>query len=249
MKPRQPFTPRRRLNLSNVLVIDSDYTPLNPVHPGNARRLLRQGKAAVFRRYPFTLVLKRVVEQPEVEPLRLKLDPGSKTTGIALVNDANGKIVFAAELEHRGHVIKDSLDDRRAVRRSRRNRKTRYRKPRFNNRRKKKGWLPPSLESRLANILTWVARLCRSAPIAALSQELVKFDLQLMENPDIAGVEYQQGTLQGYEVGEYLLEKWERRCAYLWQTKCSASSRTYPPTCSWWYQSDKQSYPGLRAMQ
>ncbi|EFH85150.1 RNA-guided endonuclease IscB [Ktedonobacter racemifer] len=200
--------------MSNVFVIDSDYKPLNPVHPGHARRLLRQGKAAVFRRYPFTIVLKRVVEQPEVQPLHLKLDPGSKTTGIALVNGTNGKIVFAAELSHRGHAIKDSLDSRRASRQGRRQRKTRYRKPRFDNRRRKKGWLPPSLESRLANILTWVARLCRYAPIATLSQELVKFDMQLMENPDIAGVEYQQGTLQGYEVREYLLEKWERTCAY-----------------------------------
>ncbi|GHO65168.1 hypothetical protein KSC_040600 [Ktedonobacter sp. SOSP1-52] len=200
--------------MSNVFVIDSDYTPLNPVHPGHARRLLRQGKAAVFRRYPFTLVLKRVVEQPEVQPLRLKLDPGSKTTGIALVNDANGEVVFAAELEHRGHKVKDSLDSRRASRRGRRQRKTRYRQPRFQNRRRKKGWLSPSLESRLANILTWVARLCRYAPITAISQELVKFDLQLMDNPDIAGVQYQQGTLQGYEVREYLLFKWERTCAY-----------------------------------
>jgi 5-methylcytosine-specific restriction endonuclease McrA len=197
-----------------VFVIASDYTPLNPVHPAQARRLLTQGKAAVYRRYPFTIVLKRVVEQPEVQPLRLKLDPGSKTTGIALVKDANGKVVFAAELEHRGHAIKDSLESRRGVRRNRRNRKTRYRKPRCNNRRRKKGWLPPSLGSRLANILTWVARLCRYAPITAISQELVKFDMQLMENPDIAGVEYQQGTLPGYEVREYLLEKWERTCAY-----------------------------------
>ncbi|EFH90348.1 RNA-guided endonuclease IscB [Ktedonobacter racemifer] len=200
--------------MSNVFVIDSDYKPLNPVHPARARLLLTQGKAAVFRRYPFTIVLKRVVEQPEVQPLRLKLDPGSKTTGIALVNEGNGKIVFAAELEHRGHKIKGSLDDRRAVRRNRRNRKTRYRKPRYLNRRRKKGWLPPSLESRLANIQMWVARLCRYAPIAAISQELVKFDLQLIENPDITGIEYQQGTLQGYEIREFLLEKWERRCAY-----------------------------------
>ncbi|GHO76117.1 hypothetical protein KSD_38880 [Ktedonobacter sp. SOSP1-85] len=200
--------------MSNVFVIDSNYKPLHPVHPARARLLLTQGKAAVFRRYPFTIVLKRVVEQPEVQPLRLKLDPGSKTTGIALVNDANGKVVFAAELHHRGHAIKDSLESRRTVRRGRRNRKTRYRKPRFQNRKRKKGWLPPSLESRLANILTWVARLCRYAPIEAMSQELVKFDLQLMENPDIAGVQYQQGTLQGYEVREYLLEKWERTCAY-----------------------------------
>ena len=200
--------------MSNVFVIDSDYTPLNPVHPAQARRLLTQGKAAVYRRYPFTIVLKRVVEQPEVQPLRLKLDSGSRTTGIALVNDTNGNIVFAAELSHRGHAIKESLDDRRAARRNRHNRKTRYRKPRFQNRRRKKGWLPPSLESRLANILTWVARLCRSAPIAALSQELVKFDLQLIEHPNIAGVEYQQGMLRGYEIREFLLEKWERTCAY-----------------------------------
>ncbi|EFH86701.1 RNA-guided endonuclease IscB [Ktedonobacter racemifer] len=200
--------------MSNVFVIDTNYKPLNPVHPARARLLLTQGKAAVFRRYPFTIVLKRSVEQPEVQPLRLKLDPGSKTTGIALVNDANGKIVFAAELEHRGHAVKDSLESRRASRRGRRQRKTRYRKPRFNNRRRKKGWLPPSLESRIANIETWVARLCRFAPIRALSQELVKFDLQLMENPDLAGIEYQQGTLQGYEVREYLLDKWERTCAY-----------------------------------
>ncbi|GHO79092.1 hypothetical protein KSD_68630 [Ktedonobacter sp. SOSP1-85] len=200
--------------MSNVFVIDSYYKPLNPVHPARARLLLTQGQAAMHRRYPFTIILKRVVEQPEVQPLRLKLDPGSNTTGIALVNDANGNVVFAAELSHRGHAIKDSLDSRRAVRRGRRQRKTRYRKPRFQNRKRKKGWLPPSLESRLANILTWVARLCRYAPIAALSQELVKFDLQLLEHPDITGVEYQQGTLQGYEVREYLLDKWERTCAY-----------------------------------
>ena len=195
-------------------MIDSYYKPLNPVHPARARLLLTQGKASVYRRYPFTIVLKRVVEQPEVQPLRLKIDPGSKTTGLALVNDANGKVVFAAELSHRGHAIKDSLDSRRSTRRGRRNRKTRYRKPRFQNRRRKEGWLAPSLESCLANILTWVARLCRYAPITAISQELVKFDMQLMENPDITGVEYQQGTLQGYEVREYLLEKWERTCAY-----------------------------------
>jgi 5-methylcytosine-specific restriction endonuclease McrA len=200
--------------MSNVFVIDTDYNPLDPVHPGYARRLLKQGKAAVYRRYPFTIVLKRVVEEPQMQPLRLKLDPGSKTTGIALVDDGNGKVVFAAELAHRGHAIKESLDDRRVVRRNRRNCKTRYRKPRWQNRRRKKGWLPPSLESRIANILTWVARLCRLAPITALSMELVKFDLQQIENPNITSVEYQQGTLQGYEVREYLLEKWERTCAY-----------------------------------
>ncbi|BCL79800.1 HNH endonuclease [Ktedonobacteria bacterium brp13] len=201
--------------MSNVFVIDSFCKPLNPVHPARARLLLKQGKASVYRMYPFTIVLKRVVEQPEVKPLRVKLDPGSKTTGIAVVNDATGEVVFAAELTHRGQAIKSALDDRRGVRRGRRQRKTRYRKPRWSNRKnRKKGWLPPSLESRIDNILTWVLRLARYCPITAMSMELVKFDLQQMEHPEISGVEYQQGTLASYEIREYLLEKWERQCSY-----------------------------------
>ena len=201
--------------MSKVFVIDTKKQPLNPVHPGRARILLTEGKAAVFKRYPFTLVLKCAVEMPQTQPLRLKLDPGSKTTGTALVNDASGEVVAAFELTHRGQSIKKSLDSRRGVRRSRRQRKTRYRKPRFRNRRnKKQGWLPPSLESRIANMLTWVRRFARITPIAAISMELVKFDMQLMEYPEISGVEYQQGTLQGFEVREYLLQKWGRKCTY-----------------------------------
>ena len=201
--------------MSNVFVLDTNKRPLNPVHPGRARLLLKAGQAAVWRRYPFTIILKQAVVDPQFAPLRLKLDPGSKMTGMALVNDATGQIVWAAELSHRGQAIKKALGARRGVRRGRRYRHTRYRQPRFANRRnQKKGWLPPSLESRLANILTWVKRLMRLCPIAALSQELVKFDLQLLENPEIAGVEYQQGTLAGYELREYLLEKWGRQCAY-----------------------------------
>ncbi|GCE13543.1 RNA-guided endonuclease IscB [Tengunoibacter tsumagoiensis] len=201
--------------MSNVFVMDTMYQPLNPIHPGRARLLLKEGKAAVYRRYPFTLILKTEVDHPEIIPLRIKLDPGSKTTGLAIVDDKSGDIVFAAELFHRGDAVKRALDDRRSLRRSRRQRKTRYREPRYTNRKnKKKGWLPPSLESRIANILTWVQRLSRSCPIEAISMELVKFDLQQMENPEISGIEYQQGILQGYEVREYLLEKWNRKCAY-----------------------------------
>ena len=201
--------------MSNVFVLDTNKQPLNPVHPGRARLLLKEGKAAVWRRYPFTIILKCEVDTPHLDPLRLKLDPGSKTTGLALVDDATGRVVWAAELLHRGQAIKKSLDSRRTSRRSRRNRQTRYRKPRFNNRRhKKKGWLPPSRESRIVNVLTWTRRLMRLCPIDALSQELVKFDLQAMDNPEIAGIEYQQGTLAGYELREYLLEKWGRQCSY-----------------------------------
>lgn len=200
--------------MSNIFVVDSSYKPVNPIHPGYARFLLKQGKAAVYRRYPFTIILKKVVEHPQVQSLRIKLDPGSKTTGIAIVDDASGEVIFAAELSHRGHAIKDALDSRRAVRRSRRQRKNRYRKARWANRKRKKGRLPPSLESRIANVLTWVRRFSRYAPIQAISQELVRFDMQLMENPEVKGVEYQQGTLAGYEVREYVLQKWNRQCAY-----------------------------------
>ncbi len=200
--------------MSKVFVVDTNKQPLSPVHPARARKLLSAGKAAVLKHFPFTIILKVAINDPVVAELRIKLDPGSKTTGIAIVNDQSGEVVFAAELSHRGYKIKESLDSRRAIRRSRRNRKTRYREARWQNRRRKAGWLPPSLLSRIANVLTWVARLSRLCQITAISLELVKFDMQLLENHEIGGVEYQQGTLAGYEVKEYLLEKWDRKCAY-----------------------------------
>ncbi len=206
---------RRSKHLSNVFVLDTNKQQLNPVHPARARILLDKGKAAIFKRFPFTIILKVALDDPVIAELRIKIDPGSKTTGIAVVDDRSGEVVFAAELAHRGNNIKGALDDRRTIRRSRRNRKTRYRKPRWQNRRNKKaGWLPPSLRSRIANILTWVGRLRKVCSITAISVELVKFDTQLMENARIYGIEYQQGTLQGYEVREYLLQKWNRTCAY-----------------------------------
>jgi 5-methylcytosine-specific restriction endonuclease McrA len=203
-----------RSKMSHVFVVDQKRRPLNPVHPGQARMLLSQGKAAVLKRFPFTLILKTEREQPHVQPLRIKLDPGSKTTGLAIVNDASGEVVFAAEITHRGQAIKAALDDRRAARRSRRQRKTRYRKARFANRRRKAGWISPSLKSRVANVVAWVKRLRTVCNLAAISMELVKFDLQKREHPEITGTQYQQGTLQGYEIREYLLHKWNRKCAY-----------------------------------
>ena len=200
--------------MSKVFVLDSNKQPLNPVHPGRARMLLSQGKAAVFRRYPFTLILKEVVPSPKTDPLRVKIDPGARATGIALVNDKTGEVVWVAELQHRGFQIREALTSRRQQRRSRRNRKTRYRKPRFLNRTRPQGWLPPSLNSRVANILTWVKRLSSLCQITAISQELVRFDTQQMQNAKISGTGYQQGTLAGYEVREFLLEKWNRTCAY-----------------------------------
>ncbi|NJL64953.1 MAG: HNH endonuclease [Methylacidiphilales bacterium] len=200
--------------MSKIFVLDTNKKPLDPIHPAQARQLLRNKKAAIFRRFPFTIILKESRPNVEVSPLRLKVDPGAKYTGIALVNDSTGEVVFAAELKHRGFAIRDALTSRRQLRRGRRARKTRYRKPRFLNRTRPDGWLAPSLQSRIENIKTWVNKLCRFAPIVAISQELVRFDMQLMSNPDIQGKEYQQGTLAGYETREYLLEKLRRQCAY-----------------------------------
>ncbi|MEG4408350.1 RNA-guided endonuclease IscB [Microcoleus sp. MON2_D5] len=200
--------------MSKVLIVDSEKRPLDPIHPAQARQLLWQRKAAVFRRFPFTLILKESHPDSPVQGLRLKIDPGAKYTGIALVKDITGEVVFAAEIKHRGLAIREALTSRRQLRRSRRNRKTRSRQPRFLNRTRPKGWLPPSLQSRIENIKTWVERLRKFTPIAAISQELVRFDMQLMRNPEIQGKEYQQGTLTGYETREYLLEKWNRACAY-----------------------------------
>ena len=197
-----------------VFVLGTNKQPLAPCSFARAQQLLHSGKAAVFRRYPFTIILKRVVENPTIPSLRLKVDPGSKTTGFALVNEDKAVVIWAAELTHRGQQIKDALESRRAIRRNRRSRKTRYRQPRFLNRTRSPGWLPPSLQSRIVNILTWVRRIQRVCPLSALSQELVRFDTQLMQNAEVSGVEYQRGELVGVEVREYLLEKWGRTCAY-----------------------------------
>ncbi|NEO20871.1 MULTISPECIES: RNA-guided endonuclease IscB [unclassified Moorena] len=195
-----------------VFVLDQNRTPLDPCKPARARILLKQGRAKVFRTYPFTIILTEVVEGAVTHEHQLKIDPGAKTTGLAILS--NNVLIWGAELTHRGFQIRDALTSRRQLRRSRRNRKTRYRKPRFLNRKRPDGWLPPSLTSRVHNILTWVKKLIRLCPIAGISQELVRFDPQKMENPEISGTDYQQGTLYGYEIREYLLEKWNRKCAY-----------------------------------
>lgn len=194
-----------------IFVLDTKGRPLSPCQPGVARSLMKAGKASVFRRFPFTIILNKEVNASP-EPLEIKLDPGSKTTGIAIKQ--GDKIIFGAELQHRGQQIKEALLSRRQLRLRRRNRKTRYRQARFLNRTRPDGKLAPSLQHRVETTLTWVRKLMRFAPITSILQELVRFDLQLMQNPEISGVLYQQGELQGYEVREYLLTKWNRQCAY-----------------------------------
>jgi len=200
---------------NRVLVLDKNRQPLMPCHPARARELLRDGKAAVFRRQPFTIILKDR-GGGVTQDVRVKADPGSQETGMALVANFARRgptVVWAGELIHRGNSIHKALEQRKGHRRFRRSR-LRYRPARFLNRTRKAGWLPPSLQHRVDTILTWVQKFLRWAPVTTLSQELVRFDMQALQNPDISGVEYQQGTLQGYEVREYLLEKWKRQCAY-----------------------------------
>jgi len=199
--------------MQRVFVLDSNRKPLVPCHPARARQLMKNGRASVFRKYPFTIILNdRLQEESTMSPMRIKIDPGSRTTGIAIVQ-FGGKVLWVAEINHRGQQIKFGLERRRNRRRNRRS-NLRYRPERFNNRSRSKKWLPPSLMSRVHNVFTWTFRLCRYAPIQAISMELIRFDTQKMQNPEILGVQYQQGKLQGYEVREYLLEKWGRKCAY-----------------------------------
>ena len=204
--------------VTRVFVLAKTKIPLMPAHPARVRQLRRKGKTVVNRRFPFIVRLK-TRKDGNLQPVAIKLDPGSSTTGIALVRMVEIKpqvqtILFLAELTHRGERIRDALTQRRSFRRSRRSRKTRYRAPRFNNRMKPDGWLPPSLRHRLETTMSWIHRFQRWTPLTGISQELVRFDLQLLENPEISGVEYQQGTLAGYEVKEYLLERENRTCAY-----------------------------------
>ncbi len=198
-----------------VFVLDKNKKPLMPCYPRRARELLTKGKAAVYRQAPFTIILLEK-EEGVCQDISLKLDPGSKTTGVALVADFNesDEVIWAAHLKHRGAVIKKELDLRRAIRRGRRSRHTRYRAPRFNNRTRPTGWLPPSIQSRVDQVCHLSKKLCRIAPISSIAVETNRFDMQKLENPEISGTAYQKGTLFGYEVREYLLEKWGRRCVY-----------------------------------
>jgi 5-methylcytosine-specific restriction endonuclease McrA len=202
--------------MQKVFVLDKKGYPLMPCHPARARHLLKQGRAVVARCAPFTIRLKDRVGG-EVQPVRLKLDPGSRTTGMALVRESkdDAEALHLAELHHK-RGIRKRMEQRRNYRRRRRSANLRYRPPRFLNRAasRREGRLPPSLGARVDHVETWVRRYRQLAPVSSISVELARFDTQKMEDPEVSGVEYQQGTLAGYEVREYLLEKWGRRCAY-----------------------------------
>jgi 5-methylcytosine-specific restriction endonuclease McrA len=216
----------------SVFVLDRQGVAVMPCTQKRAKLLLARGRARVHRLVPFVIRLVDVnAKDCQLQPLALKIDPGSQTTGVAVVrkaekvNDSTGEISQGAvvlslvEIAHRGRQISEALTARSQMRRRRRN-QLRYRAPRFLNRGNQgEGWIAPSLQHRVDTTMAWVQRLRRWVPIEALSQELVRFDMQALQTPGIEGVEYQQGTLAGYELREFLLEKWGRKCAY-----CGAES-------------------------
>lgn len=199
-----------------ALVVSKTNKPLMPCHPARARELLKKGKAVVLRRYPFTI---KLINRSEgnVQSIDLKIDPGSKTTGIALVTytKLSGlKVVLGINLIHRGHQISQLLIRRAMSRRLRRQRKTRYRKARFLNRTKPKGWFPPSIRSRLDNILQWVYRLFKWSPVSAIAYEHVKFNPAMHLKHALNNATFKDRSIEAYEIKEYLLIKYNYKCVY-----------------------------------
>lgn len=137
----------------------------------------------------------------------VKLDPGSRTTGVAIVDDKDA-VVMLAEIEHRGHIIKKNLDSRRAVRRKRRNRKTRYREARFDNRTRPEGWLAPSVKSRADNVINFIHKYKKLINIDKVMIESVSFDVAQMTSDDcLIGTGYQQGPLYQKKLRDLSLTK------------------------------------------
>eukprot|EP01023_Acetabularia_acetabulum_P036982 TRINITY_DN349_c0_g1_i5.p1 TRINITY_DN349_c0_g1~~TRINITY_DN349_c0_g1_i5.p1 ORF type:complete len:616 (-),score=78.30 TRINITY_DN349_c0_g1_i5:716-2563(-) len=206
---------KEQKKMSRVFVVDKSRTPLMPTHSARARKLIKKGKAKIYIRFPFTIILTERLGG-EKQPLEIKFDPGSKTTGMAMVlhGKKHSKLVFAANLDHKGVQIVFSMQQRKNSRRSSRNRKTRYRKPRFLNRKREEGWLPPSLKSRVDNIINGTRKLQNKAPLTHIAVEQNKFDTQQMQNAEVEGKQYQHGTLEGCESKQYLLAKWGYQCAY-----------------------------------
>lgn len=213
-------TPPRRIRSrtasSRVLVVGPERQPLMPCAPARARQLLRSGRASILRHYPLVIILRQVPRSAATQPFRLSLDPGSCTTGIALSRTTKhgDRVVWAAQLEHRGWLITRLLAKRRGYRNNRRSRHTRFRAARFMNRRRAAGWLPPSIRSNVDRTLTWVTRLRRWAPVTNLCVELPKFDTQKMANPGVAGKGYLCGPLAGTTKRAFVVDQWKGTCAY-----------------------------------
>lgn len=187
-----------------VYVLNKDGKPLMPCKEAKARHLLEQGKAKVVKVMPFTIQLLFECENI-TQPISLGIDAGSKHIGISATTEK--RVLYEADVELRNDIV-DLLSSRREARRSRRNRKTRYRQVRFNNRRRKEGWFVPSVMQKIQTHLNIVASVNKILPISKTNIEVASFDIQKIKNPEISGIEYQQGEQLGFwNVREYVLAR------------------------------------------
>ena len=197
-----------------VFVLDKSKKPLDMITNAEARILLSNKQAVIHKVYPFTIRLKDNSCGSKDRAYTVKLDPGSKHTGIAIIDD-NNQVVMLAELEHRGHIIKGNIDKRRIVRRSRRQRKTRYREARFLNRTKPEGWLAPSVKSRADNVINFIKKYKKLLNIDKVMIENVSFDTaQITSDTKLWGSDYQQGNLYQTELRSFIFSRSEGKCVY-----------------------------------
>ena len=195
-----------------VYVLNKNGVPIMPTrNHAKVRVLLKQGKAKVVKRTPFTIQL-LYDSTNYTQPISLGVDAGSKVIGLSATN--NTKELFASNITIRNDIV-NLLSTRRQNRRTRRSHKTRYRKPRFNNRvsSKKQGWLAPSIQNKVETHLTCIKRVYDILPINNIVVEVASFDIQKIKNPSISGVEYQQGEqLNFWNVREYVLHRDNHTC-------------------------------------
>ncbi|PTD94009.1 paclitaxel/taxanoid biosynthesis susceptibility protein TS1 [archaeon SCG-AAA382B04] len=194
-----------------VFVQDRSGEPLMPTKPAKARHLLEKGKAEVVERMPFTIQLNyKIKGKKNREKTTLGIDAGYSKVGFSVVTE--NKELIAGEMELRDDISR-KLEQRMKYRKNRRSRNTRYRKPRFDNR-SEEDWLAPSIKHKKNTHIKLVEKLKEILPIDEVVMEVAKFDQQKMQNPEICGKEYQQGTLKEYNIKNYLLEKFDYECAY-----------------------------------
>ena len=179
-----------------------------------ARILIKKKLAVIHKVYPFTIRLRDNSCVSKDRAYIVKLDPGSRTTGVAIV-DNKDLVVMLAEIEHRGHIIKKNLDNRRAIRNSRRQRKTRYRPAKFLNRTRPEGWLAPSIKSRADNVINFIRKYKKLININKVMIEHVSFDVaQMTAGTNLIGTAYQQGPLYQQKLRSFIFGRSNNKCVY-----------------------------------
>ena len=197
-----------------VFVLDRSKKPLDMISHAKARILLKNRLAVVHKIYPFTIRLRDNSCVGKDKAYTVKLDPGSRHTGVAIVDNKN-QVVMLAEIEHRGHLIKKDLVSRRMIRRSRRSRKTRYREARFLNRTKPKGWIAPSVKSRADNVINFIKKYKKLININKVMIESVSFDVaQMSSNTELLGNDYQEGNLYQNKLRSFIFSRSGGKCVY-----------------------------------